>query len=152
MPDISIRPAGAPELGRAASMRGAMAREMGSDWDLRHPGWEARFAEFWRDKQAAGAAQCFFAECAGAVAGMVLVSIADEYRGAAFGEPRGYVNGMYVVPEMRRQGVGRALMLAAIEWARRRNCVNVRLRASDDGRPLYASLGFKTGTEMELSL
>jgi hypothetical protein len=39
-----------------------------------------------------------------------------------------------------------------IAWARERGCTRVRLRASDDGRLLYQTLGFAAGREMELSL
>jgi len=129
-----------------------MAREMGHDWDERHPGWRVRFAGFWRDKHDLGEAQVFFAEDDGAIVGMVIASISDEYRRVALGQPRGYINGVYVKPDYRRRGIARAMMLAAIAWMRMKGCVAARLRSSDEGRALYATLGFKTGTEMELAL
>ena len=49
-------------------------------------------------------------------------------------------------------GNSRRLMELAIGWARERSCTRVRLRASDDGRLLYQTLGFAAGREMELSL
>ncbi len=66
--------------------------------------------------------------------------------------PRGYINGVYVQPDRRRRGIARRLMLAAIGWLREKGCVAVRLRASEDGRALYTTLGFKPGVEMELPL
>ena len=42
--------------------------------------------------------------------------------------PVGYVEGWYVDPDMRRQGVGRALVEAAEAWARSKGC---RQMASD---------------------
>jgi aminoglycoside 6'-N-acetyltransferase I len=42
--------------------------------------------------------------------------------------PVGYIEGWYVDPDMRRRGVGRALVEAAEAWARARGC---RLMASD---------------------
>jgi len=86
------------ELESAAAMRAQMAVEMGRGWDDRYPGWRERFAEYWRARQRAGTAQVFFAEEAGRLAGMAIVSLVDDYRSAAFLEPRGYVNGVYVVP------------------------------------------------------
>ena len=147
-----IVPASLLDLDEAAALRGAMALEMGNDWDMRHPGWRARFAGYWREKQRAGRAQTFFARNGEATAGMAIASITDDYRGAALDELRGYVNGVYVVPELRRRGIARRLMLAALDWLREKDCVVVRLRASDEGRGLYTSLGFEEGSEMQLSL
>jgi ribosomal protein S18 acetylase RimI-like enzyme len=152
MPDVTICPATDEDLDDASTLRAAMAREMGHDWDERHPGWRVRFAGFWRDKQAFGAAQVFFAKCDGALVGMVIASVSDEYRGVALGQPRGYINGVFVQPDRRRRGIARELMLAAIGWLREKGCVAVRLRASEDGRALYTTLGFKPGVEMELPL
>jgi GNAT superfamily N-acetyltransferase len=152
MPDVTIYPATAEDLEHAPTLRGAMAREMGHDWDQHHPGWRVRFAGYWRDKQAFGAAQVFFAESDGVLVGMAIASVSDEYRAVAFGQPRGYINGVYVQPDRRRQGIAHELMLAAIGWLREKGCVAARLRASEDGRALYTTLGFKAGVEMELPL
>jgi len=38
------------------------------------------------------------------------------------GQPVGYVEGMYVVPEARGLGVARALLQASRDWARAQNC------------------------------
>jgi len=34
----------------------------------------------------------------------------------------GYLEGWYVVPEARRRGIGRALVVAAEDWARQQGC------------------------------
>jgi len=56
--------------------------------------------------------------------------------------------GIYVVPGHRRRGIAREVTLQAIEWCKQRGCVYIRLQASDAGRPLYESLGFRTFREM----
>jgi ribosomal protein S18 acetylase RimI-like enzyme len=51
----------------------------------------------------------------------------------------------YVVPDRRGQGLGRALMEAAIEFARREGAAHMDLGTSEDdvaARALYESLGF----------
>ncbi|MFF0445017.1 GNAT family N-acetyltransferase [Streptomyces sp. NPDC004609] len=61
------------------------------------------------------------------------------------GNPRGVVGHVFSVatdPDMRRRGHSRACMEALVEWFREREVPKVDLRASPEGEPLYASLGF----------
>src|SRR5687767_9503600 len=56
-----------------------------------------------------------------------------------------YLEELYVVPNRRRKGLGRALMDAAIEVARSRGAKHMDLGTSEDdvaARALYESLGF----------
>ncbi|UQU67177.1 GNAT family N-acetyltransferase [Couchioplanes caeruleus] len=56
---------------------------------------------------------------------------------------RGYVYSVATEPSYRRRGYSRACMTALIDWYARRGIRAVDLRASRDGEPLYASLGFR---------
>ncbi len=152
MDGVVIRAAELDEIGIAADLRAVMAREMDGDWDTEHPGWRKGFAQFFHDKQARGDAQLYYADRNGEIVGMAAFSVLDEYRAAAFGKPRGWVNSVYVIPKLRRRGIAKELMLAGLDWMRRRGCVMARLRTSDEGRPLYEMLGFVPGTELELHL
>ena len=62
------------------------------------------------------------------------------------------VQSVYVIPDARRRGVGRAIMQHLIQCAREQNVVSLTLRPSNAARPLYATLGFKTVEEMRLIL
>lgn len=56
-----------------------------------------------------------------------------------------YLAELYVVPALRRRGLGRALMLAAIEFARERGADHMDLGTGEQdvaARALYESLGF----------
>jgi ribosomal protein S18 acetylase RimI-like enzyme len=55
---------------------------------------------------------------------------------------RGYVYNVATDPAYRRRGFSRACMEALIAWYREREVPLIDLRASPDGEPLYASLGF----------
>ena len=55
---------------------------------------------------------------------------------------RGYVYNVATVAEYRRRGYSRACMEALLTWYAARGVGLVDLRASPDGEPLYASLGF----------
>lgn len=151
-PGIVVRAAALNELEIAGDLRASMATEDGLRWDDESPGWRARYVAFFRKKQAAGDAQLFYAEHGGEVIGMGAFSVLDEYRAAAFGQPRGWVNSVFVAPKWRRHGIARELMHAGLAWLRGRGCVIARLRTSDEGEHLYRQLGFAYGREMELPL
>jgi aminoglycoside 6'-N-acetyltransferase I len=64
----------------------------------------------------------FVAERAGKVlCGFVEASIRPWVDGCAT-KPVGYVEGWFVDPDSRRQGIGRALVRAAEDWARAKGC------------------------------
>lgn len=57
----------------------------------------------------------------------------------------GYVTNVAVLPQYRRRGIGRALLLAALDGAKLRNCTFLSLEVRVSNLPairLYASLGF----------
>jgi ribosomal protein S18 acetylase RimI-like enzyme len=61
------------------------------------------------------------------------------------GEPDAHVEELYVVPERRGKGLGRALLEAAMEAARERGATHVELTTSEDDTEalaLYESAGF----------
>ena len=56
-----------------------------------------------------------------------------------------YLEDLYVVPGRRGQGLGRAILEAALEVARREGAIEMHLGTSEDdvaARALYESLGF----------
>jgi ribosomal protein S18 acetylase RimI-like enzyme len=55
---------------------------------------------------------------------------------------RGYVYNVATDPAYRRRGFSRACVRALLSWFAERGVEVVDLRASPDGEPLYASLGF----------
>ena len=69
-----------------------------------------------------------------------------RFRAAIWSDaPECYLAELYVVPQMRGRGLGRALMEAAIEAARARGADHMDLGTSEDdvaARSLYESLGF----------
>jgi len=65
---------------------------------------------------------------------------------------RAWVVNMFTEPEHRRRGLARRLMETMIAWCRAEGMGFLYLHASDDGRPLYDSLGFKLSNEMRLAL
>jgi GNAT superfamily N-acetyltransferase len=64
------------------------------------------------------------------------------------GGAEAYLLNVYTEPAHRRRGVARALMDAMLAWCRARGITRFALHASDEGRPLYESLGFIATNEM----
>lgn len=62
-----------------------------------------------------------------------------------------YILNVFTQPEARRLGAARALMERLVEEAKAAGVRRIWLRASEDGRPLYESMGFRPGNYMELT-
>ena len=65
---------------------------------------------------------------------------------------RGNVLNVYTKPAYRSRGLARRLMNQIVEWARDRGIEVLVLNASDEGRPLYESMGFHATNEMRIDL
>ena len=78
-------------------------------------------------------------ECVGVVS-VLLLDMAPRPEDLRTKE--GYVINMYVAPEARGQGIGRHLATACQEFANAAGVRRLLLHATDDGMPLYRSVGF----------
>lgn len=65
---------------------------------------------------------------------------------------RGNVLNVYTERGHRRRGLARRLMETVVGWCRAEGVEVVILHASDEGRPLYESMGFKATNEMRIDL
>jgi GNAT superfamily N-acetyltransferase len=62
-----------------------------------------------------------------------------------------HIHALYVDPDHRRRGIGRALLQTAFEWGRTAGCTATELNVlvSNPARTLYEGLGFRAfQTEM----
>ena len=59
------------------------------------------------------------------------------------GEQLAFVYNLYTDPAHRRRGLGRQIMDAIHSWCREAGISSLALNASDAGRPLYESLGYR---------
>jgi aminoglycoside 6'-N-acetyltransferase I len=82
----------------------------------------------------------------GWLTGFIEVGLRSHAEGCDPARPAGYVEGWYVVEDCRGRGVGKTLLAAAEDWARRQGCVEM---ASDTwldnelSRRVHESLGFQ---------
>jgi mycothiol synthase len=80
----------------------------------------------------------------GDVAGICFTEISAG-RAKRRGAPTGYVDSLAVVPEHRRHGLGRALLLIGMRWLREQGQTIIELNAVGDNAlalPLYENVGF----------
>lgn len=109
--------------------------------------WRARLERDFAVQMARGSMAWFVAQDGGHIVGTG-AAILSRNAGGILLDQQATLAGVYVAPGYRRRGIARELTLRAIEWCKERGCVRIRLHASDAGRPLYESLGFKTFREM----
>jgi GNAT superfamily N-acetyltransferase len=69
---------------------------------------------------------------------------------ATINGPVGWVGTIYVVPELRGAGVGKALTAAVIDALEEARCATLVLVATDLGRPVYERLGFAVQTRYRI--
>lgn len=68
------------------------------------------------------------------------------------GGTKAMILNMYTEADYRRRGLARRVMQAMLDWCREAGYRTVSLHASQYGRPLYESMGFKPTNEMRLTL
>jgi aminoglycoside 6'-N-acetyltransferase I len=125
-----------------------------------HPGWLEMRQALWpqdsadahRREMAAYLAQPerygqFVARtAAGVPAGFAEAAIRHDYVNGTGSSPVGFLEGIYVAPSARRQGVARALVSAVELWARAAGCRELASDAQLDNEPSHAThraLGFE---------
>lgn len=134
-----------------ARLRQAMWDEMSPDQPSTAAFREATFV-FWYEALEAERAVGWIAENDGKPVGMTMLLI-HHHPPRPFGAiRRGYITSVYVMPEARRNGHGKALMDAVIAFGREAGLQRLELRSSDMGRMLYESVGFESVELMILKL
>ncbi len=149
----AIRRAAPEDAALLAEHRAAVWREHGN-WDeavlaAQIPVWTAFFADLLaEDRYVAWIAH---AGSATVGSGSLLVNLIIPQPGHP-GDRFGRVQSLYVVPAARRRGIARALMHELLDYARSALFVRLVLHPSEEGRALYAELGFRPVDEMALRL
>ena len=149
-----IRSATSMDAGTIAQHRRAMFADMGKRDVSRLDQMAAATRPWIERKITAGEYQGWLAvgPDGSIVAGLGLWLIEWQPTIADLSGRRGMILNVYTELAHRRLGIARLLMKSALDWCRENRINVVILHASDEGRPLYAALGFKPTTEMRLIL
>ena len=140
------------DLPAAAEFWGAMFDEIGSLTTAQFVSdWRGRFASYLRDRGGRREACMVLALDGERIVGTAGALLRDGYPAAIHGVRAGYIFGVRVEPAYRGLGVATRLTQACIEFLREIECSEIRLHASDAGRPIYERLGFTPTNEMRLA-
>lgn len=143
---IRIRRAAPEDLPQVLRYRRAMLSEMGSSDPAALDRMELAAAAFLRDE----ACHIWMAED-GKPVGCGLLHVVPWIPSSIDpSDRRAWVHNVYTEPEYRRQGIASRLMQEMIAWARAHGFHSLSLHASEHGRSLYESLGFRPSNEMRL--
>jgi GNAT superfamily N-acetyltransferase len=149
----AIRPATARDLETILHHRRRMCEDMGYRDAAVLDGMVADSRVILRRWLAEGVYRGWLVEREGAVvAGAGLIASAWLPNAADPLSRRATILNVYTEPAHRRQGLARALMEGILDWCRDEGFRAVTLDASDDGRALYESMGFRPTTQMRLDL
>jgi len=133
-------------------IRLAVASDLAALAALRHALWPGESLDQRRGEAAANLAgrsgdlATFVAEESGEVTGFAEVSLRRDYVNGCETSPVAFLEGIYVLPERRRAGTGRALAAAGEEWGRAQGC---RELASDAAIANELSRRFHDGAGFE---
>lgn len=59
-----------------------------------------------------------------------------------------YLMNIYVREQFRKHGIAHSIVTRLVEEARNRDCGKIYLETTEDGRPVYASIGFRELPDM----
>lgn len=126
------------------------------------PGSNAQLTQFFNERLRDPDTLILLAETSQGAVGYVLAQMRGPYRSVSWWERLwwrmglqtslvstskvAYIADCFVVPESRRQGIGRRLVKQALEWCRKRGAREVELGVLPDnplGRAFWEALGFK---------
>lgn len=147
-----IRPATIDDLPQILRFRRAMLSETGSAGESSLDRMQDSAAAFLRAGFRDGSCIVWMAETeGGSPVGCGILHIVPWIPSA--GDPsqrRVWVHNVYTEPEFRRRGIAGEIIQAMLEWCRTNGFQSVSLHASEQGRRLYESLGFRASNEMRL--
>jgi GNAT superfamily N-acetyltransferase len=150
MTHYTIRPATLADIQTIVHHRYAMFAEMGLSGD--YEAMDERFAPWLRQTMRQ---QLYFGwvvetEAKDIVAGGGVGLLSRPPSPQDLNEQWAFVYNIYTEPAHRRQGLARRLMELIHQWCRQRGLKIVGLNASEFGRPLYETLGYRQSDTLML--
>ncbi|MCP4544131.1 MAG: GNAT family N-acetyltransferase [Chloroflexi bacterium] len=153
--EVTIRQATVADISNLVRLRRAMFKAMGFDDPAQLAAASAAAAEYFAENIPTGGFYGWLAISStdGEAIGSGSVVIDQHPPGPNNLSGRiGYIMNMVTVPRYRRQGIGRRVMQAMVEWLAEQGVHRITLHATEMGRSVYENLGFVDSNEMQLKL
>ena len=148
-----MREARPEELAIVIRHRRRMYEDMGHTDPVQLEELERASTQFFGHHFAAGTYRGWFVEIEGlVVAGGGILILPFQPQMYNTRPERPWIVNMFTEPEHRRQGLARRLLEEMVAWCRRESYSLVSLHASDEGRFVYTTMGFRPSNEMRLAL
>jgi GNAT superfamily N-acetyltransferase len=151
--DFKIREATRADLGAIMKHRRRMYEDMGYNDESALKAMESTSSSFIKDGLEDGTYRGWLVEVSGRIVaggGLMIVRQPSSPRDPS--SRRSWIMNMYTDPEYRWKGLSTSIIQTIIAGCRENGYHWVSLRASDAGRHLYETLGFKPTNEMRLML
>ncbi|MDY6940847.1 MAG: GNAT family N-acetyltransferase [Cyanobacteriota bacterium] len=129
-----------------------IALEVGFSEDSIYPDWLEKTIRFIDRARRELRYKGFIAQIDGKIVGSVSCQVLELYPMVSWEYQKGYIWGVYVDSAYRRQGIATELMQHAMAYLKEIGCTKALLHASDEGKKLYASLGYQESNEMVFGL
>ena len=152
--DLRLRPATVADASTIVMHRRAMFEEMGytnrAELDLM----DERFVDWVAKKLTSGEYVGWFAvdQNGKITAGAGLWVMEWPPHAIDQSSKRGNILNVYTHPDYRRRGLSKRLTETILDWCHEHQVHTVILHASDAGRAIYESSGFRTTNEMRIQL
>jgi len=148
---VRVRPADARELDRLAELHALLVSSHGSDAGFESaPGSVAVVRDYLARARVDPGALLLVADADTPLVGFVLVRVLE--RAPLFAETRrGEIEALFVRPEARRHGVGRALADAGLDWLRAQGLARAALQVATgnrEGGAFWRALGFEPSMDV----
>jgi GNAT superfamily N-acetyltransferase len=142
---VTVRLAGEADVARLATLRREFVEEDHGAAD--DPEFEARYAA-WHGREA-HRRLFWIAETGTRPVGMLNLSVFERMPRPGRPDSRwGYIGNVFVLAPYRNRGIGRQLLDAALDHARRSSFARVVLSPSERSIPLYSRVGFRPAVSL----
>jgi GNAT superfamily N-acetyltransferase len=149
-PSVRIRRGTAADIPVITRHRLGMFSEMKIGDPSEYDAYASEFREFASQALASGMFRSWLAETdAGEIiGGGAILVVPWPASPNARKQQRAFLLNVFTEPAFRRQGIARSLVQTMVDWCQGQGFGSVFLHASEAGRPLYQSMGFKTTSEL----